>query len=240
MSNIGAVMKKEVRSYLNSPIAYVAALFFLLVCAIWFFFVQQFLARDIASMRSYFSIVPIIFIVLIPALTMRIWAEERKLKTDEILLTLPIKDWQIVIGKYLSIFILVTVVIILTIPIPLTLNALGDFETGEIVGEYIGSILLGSAGIAIGQFISSVSKNQISAFIFSVLALVFITLVGRLNVLLELPAWLTKVVNFLAMDYHFESFKKGLIDSRDVAYFIILTAFFLFLNMKVLVFRKWK
>jgi ABC-2 type transport system permease protein len=240
MSNIGAVMKKEVRSYLNSPIAYVAALFFLLVCAIWFFFVQQFLARDLASMRSYFSIVPIIFIVLIPALTMRIWAEERKLKTDEILLTLPMRDWQIVIGKYLSIFVLVTVVIILTIPIPVTLNALGDFETGEIVGEYIGTILLGSAGIAIGQFISSVSKNQISAFIFSVLALVFITLVGKLNVLLELPGWLTKVVNFLAMDYHFESFKKGLIDSRDVAYFIILTAFFLFLNMKVLVFRKWK
>ena len=240
MSNVGAVIKKEMRSYLNSPIAYVAALFFLLVCAIWFFFVQQFLAGNFASMRGYFSIVPIIFIVLIPALTMRIWAEERKLKTDEILLTLPMREWQMVIGKYLSVLILVVVVMVLTIPIPITLNALGDFEAGEIVGEYLGTILLGSAGIAIGQFISSVSKNQISAFIFSVLALVFITLIGRLNVLLELPSWTAKVVNFLAMDYHFESFKKGLIDSRDIAYFFILTAFFLFLNMKVLVFRKWK
>lgn len=240
MNNIGTIIKKEVRSYLNSPIAYIAALFFLLVCSVWFFFVQQFLARDTASMRGYFSIVPVMFIVLIPALTMRMWAEEKKLRTDEILLTLPMKDWQVVIGKYLSILILISGIMVLTIPIPLTLGALGDFETGAIVGEYIGTILLGSTGISIGLFISSVSKNQISAFIFSVLILIVMTLVGQLNIMLDLPKWLSGTVNFISLDYHFDSFRKGLIDTRDVAYFLLFTAFFLFLNMKVLVFRKWK
>ncbi len=240
MTSVGAVIKKEVRTYLNSPIAYIAALFFILVCAVWFYFIQQFLARNIASMRSYFSIVPIIFIVLIPALTMRIWAEERKLKTEEILLTLPIKDWQIVIGKYLSIFLFVLGVMVLTIPIPLTLGRMGDFEVGAIIGEYAGTLLLAGAGIAVGQFISSVSKNQISAFIFSVLALVFITLVGRMNAIMDLPRWLSDFVKFLSMDHHFTSFEKGLLDTRDIAYFVLMTAFFLFLNIKVLVFRKWK
>jgi ABC-2 type transport system permease protein len=240
MTSVGAVVKKEVRSYMNSPIAYIAALFYLIVCAVWFYFIQQFLARDAATLRSYFSIVPIIFIVLIPALTMRIWAEERKLKTEEILLTLPIKDWQVVIGKYLSILLFIFGILVLTIPIPLTLNRLGNFEAGEIIGEYIGTLLLGSAGISIGLFISSISKNQISAFIFSVLALIFITLIGQVNIILDLPVWLADFVRFLSMDHHFSSFEKGLIDTRDLAYFVLMTAFFLFLNIKVLIFRKWK
>lgn len=240
MSNVGTIIKKEVRSYLNSPIAFISALFFLLVCSIWFFFVQQFLAMNTASMRGYFSIVPVVFTVLIPALTMRMWAEEKKLKTDEILLTLPMKDWQIVVGKYLSVLILITGVLALTIPIPLTLSALGDFETGAIIGEYCGSVLLASTGIAIGLFISSISRNQISAFISSVVVLVFLTLVGNAAVLMQLPQWLSETINFISLDYHFESFRKGLIDTRDLAYFVLLTVFFLFLNVKVLVFRKWK
>jgi ABC-2 type transport system permease protein len=240
MSNIGTIMKKEVRSYLNSPIAYISALFFLLVCAVWFFFVQQFLARNTASMRGYFAVVPVVFAVLIPALTMRMWAEEKKLKTDEILLTLPLKDWQIVIGKYLSVLILIAGVLVLTIPIPLSLRVLGDFETGAVVGEYFGSLLLASAGTAVGLFISSVSRNQISAFIFSVVVLVFLTLIGNMPVFMTLPRWLSETVNFISLDYHFESFRKGLIDTRDLAYFILLTVLFLFLNVKVLVFRKWK
>ena len=191
-------------------------------------------------MRGYFSIVPVVFTVLIPALTMRLWAEEKKLKTDEILLTLPMKDWQLVIGKYLSVLILISGVLALTIPIPLTLSALGDFETGEIVGEYIGSVFLASTGISLGLFISSVSKNQISAFIFTVLGLVFFTLIGNITAITRLPQWLANTVNFISLDYHFDSFRKGLIDTRDMAYFFIFTALFLFLNIKVLVFRKWK
>ena len=240
MSKIGAVISKEVRSYLNTPIAYIAVLFFVVFSSAWFFFFHQFFARDMATLRGFFSTMPLIFIGIIPALTMRIWAEERKMKTDEILLTLPYKEWQLVAGKFLSILILLTGALVLTVPVPLTVAPLGNFEAGEIAGEYLGILLLGGAGIAVGQFVSSVAKNQISAYIFSVIALLFFTLIGQLTIAADLPVWLGNLINYISLDYHFASFEKGLIDTRDLGYFLLMILFFLTLNTQALKFRKWK
>ena len=240
MSKIGAVISKEVRSYLNTPIAYIAVLFFVVFSSAWFFFFHQFFARDMATLRGFFSTMPLIFIGIIPALTMRIWAEERKMKTDEIILTLPYKEWQLVAGKFLSILILLTGALVLTVPVPLTVVPLGNFEAGEIAGEYLGILLLGGAGIAVGQFVSSVAKNQISAYIFSVIALLFFTLIGQLTIAADLPVWLGNLINYISLDYHFTSFEKGLIDTRDLGYFLLMILFFLTLNTQALKFRKWK
>lgn len=234
------IIKKEMKSYFNTPIPYIVVIAFLVFTSVWFFFIQNFVVQNVASLRAYFGVIPIVFIILMPALTMKMWAEEKKLGTIELLLTLPFKDGIVVIGKFLSAFILLCIIMVLTFPIPITLAALGDFEVGEVVGEYIGTLLIGGAGIAIGLFVSSVSTNQITAFLFGLLTLLFFTLVSQVNFLLDLPKWLSDFVNYISLNAHYNSFRKGLVDSRDTIYFFTITVLFLYLNTKVLVFKKWK
>ncbi len=240
MNNVVAVLRKELRTYFNSPIAYIAVLFFLVFTSVWLFYIQQFVAQDVASLRIYFAVMPLVFIVLLPAITMRIWAEENKLGTVELLLTLPFREGELVVGKFLGSFFILFIMILLTVPVPLTVTRLGSFERGEIVGQYIGLLLLGGAGIAVGLFISSVSTNQITAFIVSVVVLLFLTIVNRINSIAPVPPGLAEMFNYFSLDYHFQGFIKGLIDSRDVVYYLLLAFVFLYLNMKVLVFRKWR
>jgi ABC-2 type transport system permease protein len=240
VNNVVAVLRKELRTYFNSPIAYIAVLFFLVFTSVWLFYIQQFVAQDVASLRIYFAVMPLVFIVLLPAITMRIWAEENKLGTVELLLTLPFREGELVVGKFLGSFFILFIMILLTVPVPLTVTRLGSFERGEIVGQYIGLLLLGGAGIAVGLFISSVSTNQITAFIVSVVVLLFLTIVNRINSIAPVPPGLAEMFNYFSLDYHFQGFIKGLIDSRDVVYYLLLAFVFLYMNMKVLVFRKWR
>ncbi len=228
------IVKKELRSYFNSPIAYVVAVAFLVFASVWFLSLNQFLFQNVASLRGYFSIVPLIYIVVVPALTMRIWAEERRLGTAEILFTLPYREWELVAGKFAAAFGLLLVIALLTIPLPLTLLPLGDFQKGQIVGEYLGMLFLGGAAIAVGQYISSLVVNQISAFLGAALSLVFLTLIGSVNAFMDLPAWLASAVSWISFRSHFESFDKGLLDSRDILYFLIVTGLFLYLTTKSL------
>ena len=234
------VMRKELRSYFNSSIAYIVVLFFLLLGNIWFLYLQRFLYQNVASLQGYFSIVPILYVLTLPAMTMRAWAEERRRGTDELLFTLPFREWELVLGKFTASLLLLLVIVVLTLPLPLTLSPLGDFQRGPMIGQYVGMILLGAAGLAIGQFISAFSINQITAFIVTVVALLFITLVDQLNSLLNLPAWAAGIFNYLSLNFHFNSFDKGLLDSRDVAYFVLVTILFLFLTGRVIAFRKWR
>ena len=240
MKQTMTLLRKELATYFNSPIAYIVVIFFLVFTSVWFFYIQQFVAQDVASLRNYFAIFPIVFIILLPAVTMRSWAEENKIGTVELLLTLPFREGQTVAGKFLGAFSLLVLTLVLTIPVPLTIAPLGDFEAGQIVGQYIGVLALGAAGLAIGLFVSSLSKNQITAFILSAVVLLFLTLINQVNFLMELPEWLGTVFNYLSLDYHFSSFEKGLIDTRDLVFYVALAAFFLYLNTKVLVFRKWR
>ena len=234
------LFRKELATYFNSPIAYIVVVFFLVFTSVWFFYIQQFVAQDLASLRNYFAIFPIVFIILLPAVTMRSWAEENKIGTVELLLTLPFLEGQTVAGKFLGAVALLGLTLVLTVPVPLTISPLGDFATGQIIGQYIGVLVLGSAGIAIGLFISSLSRNQITAFILSAVVLLFLTLVNQVNFIVDLPEWSASVFNYLSLDYHFSSFEKGLIDTRDLIFYLALTALFLYLNTKVLVFRKWR
>jgi ABC-2 type transport system permease protein len=239
MKLIMSIVRKEMRSYFNSPIAYIVIVFFLVFTAVWLFYVGQFVAQDTASLRAYFAIMPIVFVGLIPALTMRSWAEEARLGTNEILLTLPYRETEVVLGKFFAAYGLLLLVILLTVFVPLSVAPLGNFERGEILGEYLGIALLGAAATAIGLFVSSVTRNQISAFILSAVAILFLTLIGQLTAVVDLPSWLASVVNYVSLQFHVQSFIKGVIDTRDLVYFVAITAGFLYLNVKALVFRKW-
>ncbi|MDX9801903.1 MAG: ABC transporter permease [Spirochaetia bacterium] len=236
--NMLGLFRKELKSYFNSPIAYLVVLFFVVFSNVYFFFFNQFFSKNIATLRGYFALMPVIFIILIPSITMRSWAEEKKTGTEELLLTLPLTDIQLVLAKFLSSLALLAIMLGATLFVPLTVNMLGDFETGQIIGEYIGALLLGAAGLAIGQFISSVTSNQISAYIFSVVALLFITVIGEAAIIFNPSAWLGKVLSYLSFSFHFESFRKGLLDTRDLLYFLIIIFYFLYLNIKVIKLRK--
>jgi ABC-2 type transport system permease protein len=239
MNNILPLIKKELKSYFNSPIAYILVVTFLVFSSIWIFFVQSFFAGNIASLRNFFSVIPIVFIVVMPALTMRSWAEEKKLGTMEVLMTLPYRESTLVIGKFLAALTLLVIMIALTLPLPLLLSRFGDFDWGEILGQYIGVVLLGAAGISVGLFVSSLMANQISSFLISLFVLLVLTLISQVNRVFAIPPWAAGVVNFVSLGYHFSNFQRGLIDTRDLLYYGIVSALFLYLNTKTLVFRKW-
>lgn len=239
MKNILPILKKELKSYFNSPIAYILVVTFLVFSSIWVFFLQSFFAGNVASLRNFFSVIPIVFIIVMPALTMRSWAEEKKLGTMEVLMTLPFRESTLVIGKFLAALCLLVIMIALTLPIPLLLSQFGDFDWGEILGQYIGVVLLGSAGISVGLFVSSLMANQISSFLISLFVLLVLTLVSQVNRVFAVPPWAAEAVNFISFGHHFTNFQRGLIDTRDLLYYGIVSALFLYLNTKTLVFRKW-
>jgi len=236
--NILGLYKKEIKSYFNSPIAYLVVLFFVLFCNVYFLFFNQFIARNVASLRGFFALIPLVFIILIPSITMRSWAEEKKVGTEELLLTLPLTNWELVLGKFLSSLTLLAIMLGMTLFVPITLSTLGHFERGQIIGEYLGAFLLGAAALSIGQFISSITSNQISAYIFGVVGLLFITLIGEVAVLLNPAGALSRIFTHLSFTFHFGSFKKGLVDTRGLLYFLLIIFYFLYLNVKVINLRK--
>jgi ABC-2 type transport system permease protein len=156
-----------------------------------------------------------------------------------VLLTLPFRESTLVAGKFLAAFILLAIMVVLTLPMPLLLARFGTFDWGEVAGQYIGALLLGAAGISVGLFISSLTTNQISAFLISVFVLVIFTLISWVNRAFPLPNLLAGVLNYVALGAHFSNFQKGLIDTRDLLFYLIVCGLFLYLNMKTLVFRKW-
>jgi ABC-2 type transport system permease protein len=190
-------------------------------------------------LRPFFSAFPLAFILVIPALTMKTWAEERKLGSVELLLTMPFSEWELVLGKFLSAFVLLASMLILTLPVPLTVLPLGNFDLGVIAGEYVGALLLGASALSLGVLLSSLSKNQAAAFLGSTVVLVIVMLINQVAITLNLPLFIADAFNFFSLSFHFETFSKGIIDTRDVAFFILSTVLFLFLNTRVILYRKW-
>ncbi|MDR1249045.1 MAG: ABC transporter permease [Treponema sp.] len=235
-----ALARKELYSHGNSPAFYGITVFFLLFTAIWLFYVQRFFSQDAATLRVYFAAFPLAFILVIPALTMKSWAEERKLGSVEILLTMPFSEWDLALGKYLSSMGALIFMVALTLPLPLSLLSLGSFDGGVIFAEYAGALLLGSAAVALGLFLSSLSKNQAGAFLGGAVVLMAVMLIQQVTFGFDLPPALAEAINFISLAFHFESFAKGLIDSRDLAFFVVATALFLFLNTRVVLYRKWR
>jgi ABC-2 type transport system permease protein len=238
MKHITHIFWKEFKAYFNSPIAYIFIISFLVVVN-WLFFRTFFLANQ-SSMRPFFSLLPWVFLFLAPAITMRSWAEEKKMGTLEILMTLPVKDYEIVVGKFLSGFCFLVVSLLLTFPLPITMLLVGQPDLGPIWGGYLGACLLGGAYLAIGLFASSLTENQIVAFIVAILFCFGLLIVGETFVLLNVPAALVPVCSFLGLGAHFESIGRGVVDSRDILYYLSVIGFFLFLNQVAIESRKGK
>ncbi|MCL2880476.1 MAG: ABC transporter permease [Treponema sp.] len=234
-----ALTRKEFFTYLNAPAFYGAAVFFLLFTAIMLFNFSNYFAMDVASLRPYFSVFPIAFVIIIPVLTMKSWAEERKTGSIELLLTMPFSEWDLVLGKFFSILAVFSIMLGLTIPLVLCLLPLGVYDGGMIVCEYIGAFLLGASAISLGLLMSMLSKNQAGAFLSTLAILMVIMLINQLTAVFNLPQWLTNFINFLSLSFHFESFSKGFIDTRDLLYFILSIILFLYLNTRIILHRKW-
>jgi ABC-2 type transport system permease protein len=237
---IWAVAKKEIYSYSISPAFYGVAVFFLVFSSVFLFYFQTFFAQNQASLRSYFAGFPFAFIGVIPALTMKSWAEEQKTGSIELLLTLPFSEWDLVLGKFLAALAALALMLLLSVPLPLSLAPLGSFDGGVILAEYLGALLLGASAIAIGLLFSAFSRNQAGAFLANAVVLVVFMLISQIPWVTDLPAWAAALVNFVSLSYHFESFSKGLLDTRDLAFFIVSAFLFLFLNTRVILFRKWR
>jgi ABC-2 type transport system permease protein len=237
--SLSALMRKEMYSYSISPAFFGVALFFLLFTSVWLFQFQNYFQMGEATLRPYFVGFPLAFILVIPAITMRSWAEERKTGSAEFLLTMPFSEWSLVLGKFFAALGVVVILFILTLTVPLSLCTLGKFDGGVILTQYLGALMLASSTIALGLLLSALSKNQVAAFLGSAAVLLAITMISRIPWTMSLPAWLNAAINYISLARHFTSFEKGILDTRDAAYFIVTTFLFLFLNVKVLVLRKW-
>jgi ABC-2 type transport system permease protein len=242
MKNIWSLFRKEFRGYFNSPSAYIFIVVFL-VLSNWLFF-RGFFLEGQATMRAFFGLTPWLFLFFMPAVAMRLWAEEKKLGTMELLMTFPIKDYEAVAGKFLAAFAFIFITILLTLPLPITIARLVQPEIGvdygPIVGGYIGILFLGAAYLAIGSFASSLTQNQIIAFIVGVTISFAFFIVGEGFVLMTVPSALVPVFEYLGLGVHFDSIARGVIDTRDVIYYLSVIVFFIFLNIRVIESRKWR
>ena len=216
MPQVTNIFKRELKVYFVSPIAYIVISFFLLVTG-WFFFTTFFLHNQ-ASLRNFFALLPITFSFVVPAITMRLFSEELNVGSYEILLTLPVTFLDVVLGKFLAALAFLAIMMIPTLSYPITVSFLGQLDWGPVVGGYVGAILLGGSFSAIGLFASSLTRNQIIAFIVGMAICFSLTLVDKM--LFFLPQSLLGLLENLGADFHFENISKGIIDSRDIVYFL--------------------
>jgi ABC-2 type transport system permease protein len=216
MKQVFHILGKEFGTYFVSPIAYIVISIFLLITG-WFFFMTFFLF-DQADLRNFFGLLPIIFSFVIPAITMRLFSEELNVGSYEILLTMPVTFRQVVLGKFLASIVFVAAMLVPTLAYPVSVSFLGELDWGPVIGGYIGAMLLGAAFSAIGLFASSLTRNQIIAFITGMAICFSLTLIDKM--LFFLPQLLLGFLQYLGADFHFRTISKGILDSRDVLYFL--------------------
>jgi gliding motility-associated transport system permease protein len=215
MQQVIRICKKELKDYFISPIAYIVISIFLLVTG-WFFFTTFFYYNQ-ADLRNFFDLLPITFSFLIPAITMRLFSEELNVGSYEMLLTLPVTFTDILFGKFLAGVLFVAAALIPTLAYPICIAFMGQLDWGPVAGGYIGAVLLGAAFVAVGLFASSLTRNQIIAFIVGMVICFALALIDKM--LLFFPRSLLGVIGYLGADYHFKNIAKGIVDSRDILYF---------------------
>lgn len=216
MTQVMHIFKKEFRDYFVSPIAYIVISIFLLVTG-WFFFATFFLYGQ-ASLRNFFALLPIIFSFVIPAITMRLFSEELNIGSYETLLTLPVTPRDIILGKLMAGTALIAAMLIPTLAYALTVSLIGELDWGPVIGGYLGAMLLGAAYASVGLFASALTRNQIIAFIIGMAICFCLTLIDKM--LFFIPQTLLGVIGYLGADFHFQNISKGIIDSRDILYFL--------------------
>jgi ABC-2 type transport system permease protein len=242
MRNVGIIMRRELASYFATPLAYVFILIFLVLANAFTFYLGGFFERGQADLQVFFYWHPWLYLFLIPAISMRLWAEERKSGSIELLMTQPVTLWEAVLGKYFAAWLFAGLALALTFPIWITVNYLGNPDNGTILAAYVGSLLLAGGYLAVGSCMSAVTNNQVIAFILGVVACFLVLLAGFPLVLDAFrgwaPQWLVDAVASLSFLTHFDSIKKGVIDVRDLLYFGMLSAFFLLATSIALDLRK--
>ncbi|UTW59436.1 ABC transporter permease subunit [Kordiimonas sp. SCSIO 12603] len=236
--HISTIIKREFASYFATPVAYVFLVIFLVLQGMFTFYMGAFYEREQADLVSFFTYQPWLFLFLIPAIGMRLWAEERKSGTFELLLTLPVPLSAIVIGKYLAAFLFAAFALLLTFPIWVTVNWLGDPDNGVIITGYLGSLLVAGSFLAIGAAMSATTKNQVVAFILSVCACFFFMVSGLPMVLDAFSSWapepIVLAISNLSLLTHFDNLQKGVIVASDLVYFGALIFGWLWVNRVVI------
>ncbi len=233
--NTSIIFKKELRSYFNSPVAYVVIVVFLAI--IGYFHTSNLFLMNIASMRLTFEFAPLVFLFIIPAVTMRLISEEQKTGTIELLSTKPLLDAEVVAGKFLAAWALIGITLLPTLLYYVTIASLGDIDTGPVIGGYLGLLLMAGVYVAVGLLASSLTENQIVAFIVGFLVCFALFMLDK--ILVYVPGFMASVVEYLGTDSHYKNIARGVLDSRDVLYFLSLMGFSLYLSVASLERRKW-
>lgn len=230
MNGLWVIAKREIKSYFDSPVGYVVLTLFLLLSG-WFFSNGLFL-QGVASVRVLFDMTFILFMFFIPAITMGAFAEERKAGTLELLLTMPIKDWQVIGGKLFASFALICIAIGLTVTYGIVVAFLGDIDAGATVAGYFGTALLGLACASIGVFASSLTRNQVVSFIVAFAIVFILFMIDKVTIFV--PGWMAGTLQYISLDFHYQNLLRGVVDTRDILYFIsivvlsaVLTAYHL-------------
>ena len=236
-TNINIIFKKELKSYFNSPMAYIFLVVFAIVTG--YFFTNTFFLFNQSNMRALFNIVPLVYLFFIPAITMSLIAREKNIGTMEVISTLPIKDVEFVVGKFLSSLSLIALGLAFTLIHFFTLVNVGtNIDYGAVFTGYLGLLMLGSVYASVGTFASSVTDNQVIAFIISVFIVLIFFLMDKM--LYFMPVSISGLIQYISVDYHLSNISRGVIDSRNIIYFASLIGFFLFTTVRVLEIRKWR
>jgi len=242
MNGIRTVFKRELASYFATPVAYVFIVIFLLLGGAFTFYIGNFYQRGQADLLPFFVYHPWLYLFLVPAVAMRLWSEERKGGTIELLLTLPLTMWQAVVGKFLAAWVFIGIALALTFPLWLTVNYLGAPDNGVIFASYLGSFLMAGAFLAIGSCLSACTRNQVVAFILTVVVCFLFLLAGFPIVLDMFKAWapqgLVDAISGLSFTAHFDAIAKGVIDLRDLLYFLLTIVFWLYASAVVIDLKK--
>jgi ABC-2 type transport system permease protein len=235
MSAVCAVFKREFAAYFATPIAFVFLAVYLLAMGVFTFTVGHFFDAGVADLTIFFSYHPWLYLFLIPALAMRLWAEEKRSGSIELLLTLPLPVWATVLGKYLAAWAFAGLALVLTFPVWLTVNYLGAPDNGVILASYVGSFLMAGAYLAIGSAVSAVTSNQVIAFVVAVVVCFLFTAAGAPLVMEAFSGWaplpLVEAIASFSFIAHFRAITDGVIDVRDIIFFLSLIGLFLFANI---------
>ena len=242
MSNTAIIFRRELRSYFTTPLAYVFIVIFLILAGAFTFYLGNFYARGQADLVPFFTFHPWLYLFLIPALSMRLWAEERKSGSIELLLTLPVTMWQAVLGKFLAAWVFAGIALLLTFPIWLSVNYLGNPDNGVILAAYLGSFLMAGSFLAIGICLSAATRNQVIAFILTVLVC-FLFLLAGFPLVLDFfrgwtPQWIVDAVASLSFLTHFQDISRGVLGLRNLVYFVLVIVFWLIASAIVIDARK--
>jgi ABC-2 type transport system permease protein len=242
MSGIKAICKRELCGYFQTPVAYVFMVVFLIASGAFTFYLGNYFNRGVADLEPFFRWHPWLYLILVPAVTMRLWAEERHSGTVELVMTLPVELWQVVVGKFLAAWIFVAVTLVGTFPIWITVNYLGNPDNGIILVGYLGSVLMAGAYLAIGSAMSATTSNQVIAFILAATLNLIFVMAGFSLVTSFLEGWLPQFLLevFVAMSFltNFDEMTRGVMEARSLIFFISFTVFWLYITLIILEQRK--